>query len=430
MTDQPKAEIERKLDTPVDEAPLTFKMIQSIAATSMVPAAYRGKPMEIVAAVLTGRELGLPPFEAMRSIDVIDGKPNLSAELTLRLLREKGHKVKVVEAGPERVSLKGIRAEDPDDEMTVTYTWEEASRVVTKYKMKQGQNGRWFPVRDENGQKIPEAYLTDKDNWRNYPTDMLYWRCLTRLARWLFPDAIGATRLVYTPEELSPNLADYTPPASGEGELRFNGGWEVVDDDDDDLVEAEIVEAVNEFAVDQSDGITGTADEKPQDHEDVVDADVERTPGSIDSDVNEGPIRGESDVPADDPFDMSGANPANPADRAAATAPVDVDPPSDDELDQAWSVVYATLGNPGEIVAGNMDQVRTRVRNLFAGMATVGLWPDTGSGRAIELACLKHFGTRHVSELRRDQLDEFARVSVDAAAKVVEDHGRQDQLSV
>lgn len=428
MSDQMSAEIQRKLDTPVEDAPLTFKLIESISNTEMVPAAYRGRPQAIVAAVLAGREMNLPPFEAMRSIDIIDGKPNLASELIQRRILEAGHKVKTVEATPERVTLRGARTGAPDfdpewDVEEVTYTWEEASRVVVKWKMEQGKNGKWFPAKDRDGNKIPLSYLTDKENWRNYPTDMLYWRCLTRLARRLFPDAIGATKVTYTAEELAPNLSDYTPPPRPEpgpvdwetGEVLTSDDDLVVEDDfDDEIVDAEVVE----------DG----DDETPQNH-DVFDAPVEADPGSVDPEQDEGPSRGESDVPADDPFDMTGANPANPADRAAAQAPFQVEA-TDDELDVAWSTIYRIVAEADKITAGNMDTVRNRVRDMYAAMGTVGLWPATGSGTALELALLKHHGTRHVSELRRDQLDGFAVMSVEAAARKVGDHGRQDVMPV
>jgi hypothetical protein len=433
MTDQPKAEIERKLDTPVDEAPLTFKMIQSIADTDMVPSGYRGNPHAIVAAILSGRELNLPPFEAMRSIDVIDGKPSLSAELIERRIREAGHRVKTVEATPDRVTLRGARMGDPgfDPEWDVeeaTYTWEEASRVVVRWKMEKSKsNGKWYPVKDADGQKIPESYLTDKDNWRNYPTDMLYWRCLTRLARRLFPDAIGATRMTYTAEELSPNLADYTPPPRESSVLAESFDpetGEVFVDEDDEVIEAEI-EAVNDDEAPPAESV------EIEDAEIV--ADVEPTPETVDSEAHDGPIPAESAVAApadDDPFVLDGSNPANAADQAAAEEPLDEPELLPGELDVAWANVYryCAMENPLE---GNMDAVRDRVRSLFSDMRTVSLWPDTAQGKdALHVALAQHFAAAHLSELRRDQLDEFVTRAFAGARKKVEDHGRQDALSV
>lgn len=397
---------------PIQNVPFTYRTLEAVAHTEFVPKALRRNVPALLAAVMAGREIGLPPMMALRSIDVIDGNPQMSGELMLSIVRGAGHKIRFTEYGNEKVTALGVRGEDPDDTMAVTWTMDDARR----------------------------AGLAGKSNWKNYPRTMLAWRAVTELCRFHFPDVLAA-KLNYTPEEFGDSEWHDEGPIDtivADAPKRDAVDDLVVEEDagDDNVEDAEIIEGRgpwcghgNQGFCEECGDLTRRA-EKPQIVDTAIAADEEPATSIVDPGVNERPIPAEPDPAPDDPFDLSGGNPANPADRAAAGAPVDVDPPSDDELDQAWSVIYATLGNPGEIVAGNMDQVRTRVRNLFAGMATVGLWPDTGSGRAIELACLKHFGTRHVSELRRDQLDEFARVSVDAAARVVEDHGRQDQLSV
>lgn len=47
------------------------------AASQLVPETYRGKPADIVIAVMQGAELGLPPIQALNSIAVINGRPSV-----------------------------------------------------------------------------------------------------------------------------------------------------------------------------------------------------------------------------------------------------------------------------------------------------------------------------------------------------------------
>jgi len=188
-----------KVDIALAETPFTYRSLQEVAKTDFVPKAIRGNLPAIYAAVMAGRELGLPPMEAMRSIDVIDGNPTLSGELCVRLIRGAGHKLRTTELSDERATVTGVRAEDPEDTMTVTFTIDMAKR----------------------------ANLTGKSNWKNYPESMLFWRAVTMLARMHFPDAIGATRLAYLPDEYG---ADITPPP--------------VDTDGEDIDDAEVVETV------------------------------------------------------------------------------------------------------------------------------------------------------------------------------------------
>lgn len=158
--------------TDLAHTPFTWKTLTAIANTEFVPKNLRGKPEAILAAIYLGRELGLGPMQSMNMIDVIDGKPSLSAELQNARIREAGHSIQTVEWTDQVARLRGVRV-DNGDEMTVEFTAEMARR----------------------------AGLTSKSNWKNYPEAMLFARALSMLARALFPDVFAAAH-VYTPEEL------------------------------------------------------------------------------------------------------------------------------------------------------------------------------------------------------------------------------------
>lgn len=158
------------------DAPFTWKTLQAISKTEMVPAPLRGKPDAMLAAILMGRELGLGPMTSMQEIDVIDGRPSPSAALLSALVRRAGHRIRPGDLSDKKAEAIGDRL-DPDGHTVVeswsfTYTLEMAER----------------------------AGLTGKSNWKRYPEAMLWWRAVTVVARTMFPEAISA--LKYSPEEL------------------------------------------------------------------------------------------------------------------------------------------------------------------------------------------------------------------------------------
>lgn len=151
---------------------LTVEQLRYIASTSMIPKAYRGNLPEILACVLTGRALGLSDLHSLRSINVVDGKATLSAELLVTLARQRGHSIrKKAHKKGESITLVGRRA-DNGDEIEVTWDMEMARN----------------------------AGLAGKTNWKNYPDSMLWARAVSQLCRELFPDV--TLGLSYTEDEM------------------------------------------------------------------------------------------------------------------------------------------------------------------------------------------------------------------------------------
>lgn len=155
--------------------------VAQLAKSNIVPAAFRGKPAEIIAAVLTGRELGLGPMAALRSIHVIEGKAGLSAEAMLALVRRAGHSV-TGETSPTVARVTGKRG-DNGDVVHVEFTLEQAKA----------------------------ANLTGKGVWKSYAPSMLWARAVSQLCRQLFSDVLLG--MAYTAEELGDD------PESAEEEI-------------------------------------------------------------------------------------------------------------------------------------------------------------------------------------------------------------------
>lgn len=150
--------------------------VKAIQRTPAVPEQFRNKPQEIFAVFLMGRELGVPPMRALQLFDVIDGRVAPRAELLTMLATRAGHKIEG-EADPTKATARGTRG-DTGASMEVSVTMEEMQQVTRRGKK-----------------------LTDGDNWKNYPADMLWARAVSRLVRRLCPDVLAGSMAVYAQHE-------------------------------------------------------------------------------------------------------------------------------------------------------------------------------------------------------------------------------------
>lgn len=198
------------------------EMAVTLAIADNVPKALRGKPAAILAVLLTGRELEIPPMTALRNLHVIDGQVTVNPKIRAAMVRRQGLGKLWPHQGPRDVPCPLIERpthaagcdvcndtgkvrqlcecgrDDPDNDAEVctwhakraddpriiyssTYTMTMA-RAVTNY-VKEGKT----------------HYLADKDNWKNYPERMLSWRSLGYLLDDAFPE-IGTG--LYTPDEI------------------------------------------------------------------------------------------------------------------------------------------------------------------------------------------------------------------------------------
>lgn len=149
-----------------------MQFVEAVVKTNFVPQAYRGKPAEALACVLTGEMLGLHPLVSMREIDVIQGTPAYSAKMQRALVQRAGHKIWLEEATATKVVMAGHRQDDPEHITRVTWTIDRAKTMG----------------------------LTGKDNWRKQPQSMLIARATGELARLIAADELLG--LAYNAEEV------------------------------------------------------------------------------------------------------------------------------------------------------------------------------------------------------------------------------------
>jgi hypothetical protein len=127
---------------------------------------------QAVVKILAGSELGFGPFASMVGVSIIQGKPAVGANLMAAALKRTGkYNYRVTKNTEKEVEITFFEGKEEIGKSS--FTWSDAEK----------------------------AGLTNKDNWKRYPRNMLFARALSNGIRWFTPDIYnGAT--VYTPDEM------------------------------------------------------------------------------------------------------------------------------------------------------------------------------------------------------------------------------------
>lgn len=148
-----------------------------IVRSGFLPSAIK-TPEQAIAIAMKGQEIGMPMMWSFSHINIIQGKPTLGPEGMLALIYKNCPGSEVVYLKSDRTECS-IKAKRPQGEWnTFSFTMDDAKSLG----------------------------LTGKDNWIKQPATMLTWRCVAKMARALFPDAIAG--ISYTPEELGAEIND------------------------------------------------------------------------------------------------------------------------------------------------------------------------------------------------------------------------------
>ena len=148
----------------------SFKIIAEVAASNphWKKVGGSGSQDSIVSTILSimllARELGISPIQAVSGgINNIQGRYEISARLMNQLIRKQGHKIAIKQSTNEFCMIWSKR-KDTGEEHEEKYHIEEAIR---------------------------SGLVKEGSAWKKTPSDMLFARCISRLARRLYPDAIG-----------------------------------------------------------------------------------------------------------------------------------------------------------------------------------------------------------------------------------------------
>ncbi len=155
---------------PTPEELDSYKIMATVAASNPYwrKVGGNGNKEEVVATIfsimLMARELGLKPFSAISGlIQNIQGKFEISARGMNQLIRIHGHRLQVVE-WDQNICTVFAKRKDTGEETQQSYHIEEA-RMAGLIKAGGG--------------------------WVKNPKDMLWARCISRIARSIFADCIG-----------------------------------------------------------------------------------------------------------------------------------------------------------------------------------------------------------------------------------------------
>lgn len=165
MTDKALTIIPRSL-------PEVQSLADTLAKSTLLPDALKGKSADVVVQILAGNELGLAPMASIRGIHIVQGKPVLAADTMVALCLGSGN--------CEYFSCV--------EETTTSVTYET--------KRRGSPHPQRFTWSDEDTKR---AGLNTKDNWRLHPRQMRRARCKAVLARDVYPDVLAGC---YDPDEL------------------------------------------------------------------------------------------------------------------------------------------------------------------------------------------------------------------------------------
>jgi hypothetical protein len=164
---------------------------------------------QAIVKVMAGAELGIPPFASMSGIHIVQGKPVLGSNVIATLVKN-----------------------DPRYNYHIRQQTDEAC-ILEWFEHGAPQGQSTFTI-----QEAQRAGLTSKNNWKTYPSDMLFARAISRGARRFAPGIFGGAP-VYTPDEMGVDtdedgyiveVVEVKPepqPAQvdHEGQFEFEGAW-------------------------------------------------------------------------------------------------------------------------------------------------------------------------------------------------------------
>jgi hypothetical protein len=178
-----------------NEWALMMEMAAALVPTGFLPTAIK-TPAQAVAIMLKGRELGIPPMQALANIAIINGKPTIQAELMLAIVyRDHGKAAFRIKSSDDLSCVAEYRLAGWPDIQSYAFTIDQAKK----------------------------AGLIKPGPWQQYPAAMLRARCISAVARMAFPESIGG---MYVPGELGEAVT-----VSDDGEVRNVSTATVIDSD-------------------------------------------------------------------------------------------------------------------------------------------------------------------------------------------------------
>jgi len=154
---------------------------QAMAMSGMFPDIQRDSAKAFVK-IMAGQEMGIPPFQAMSDISIIQGKA----------------------AAGGNIYASKVKAHPKYDYKIKQ--WNRAGCAIEFFQRNPKTNDyEPIGVSEFKEEDARSAQLLGKDSWRKYPRNMYFNRAMTAGVRTYCPDATNGVN-AYTPEELGANV--------------------------------------------------------------------------------------------------------------------------------------------------------------------------------------------------------------------------------
>jgi hypothetical protein len=161
-----------------DDAEGVFKVSQYLAKSDLVPKSFGGRPENVFAAIMYGREIGVSAMQALSNIAVVNGRPSVWGELATALVRQSGLceylNYKFEGTGATLKCIATGKRKGDTESHTETFSMEDA--------------------------KV--AGFDKKDTYLKHPKDMLMWKALHRLYKFLWADVIKGISIREVAEDI------------------------------------------------------------------------------------------------------------------------------------------------------------------------------------------------------------------------------------
>lgn len=191
-TEPPTAVVRRDTDSWADQLPAIVELARSICGTDFVPEAMRDNVAATAAAILYGREVSLPPMTALGNVNVIKGKPGLSAVIMRAQVLAAGHEIRQDESTSGLCTLSG-RRRGTDYWQTVTYSIDDARQA---------------------------GLLQQNKNYEKNPRRMLRARATSELCELMFADVVRGMPSLEELEELDDEVPAGAPAPAARAKVQ------------------------------------------------------------------------------------------------------------------------------------------------------------------------------------------------------------------
>lgn len=189
-----------------------FRIARALASSNMFKDARQAE--QAFAKILIGRDLGLSPTEAMTNIHIIEGKPELSANLhAAKVKQAPGYDYKVARLDAEAAVIEFYA--NPDE--TVPRHVQENLIGVSEFSIEDAKTAK---LEQKTGPNASEG------TFKRYPRNMLFARAMTNGVAWYCPEVMGSLR-VYAVGEVAEMEGEQS-----QAEAAGAYDWSVIEDAD------------------------------------------------------------------------------------------------------------------------------------------------------------------------------------------------------